>query len=151
MESTRRTGEHDCHAPARSLPHEAINAGMANGGPAGNDGENGSVANGFLIHMLFDGDFGQRPSIVALVAANPPFFDPPILHIRLPALRTDEHAFFVEDPPLLFHDTPVLDSVSVSKDCEKASHRIRREFKSRDGSSWTGNAWESRQQANRIV
>jgi len=41
----------------------------------------GSTTDNFLFHSLLNGDFRQRSAIIALVAANPPFFNPLFLHI----------------------------------------------------------------------
>jgi hypothetical protein len=63
----------------------------------------GSTTNDFLFHSFFNRNFRQRSTIVALVTANPPFFNPLFLHIRLPALRAHKHAFDIMHFPRLFH------------------------------------------------
>lgn len=64
---------------------------------------NGSPTKRFLFHPLFDGYFRQRSTVVAAMASNPPFFDPLLLDIRLPALRTHKHALDVMYFPNFFH------------------------------------------------
>ena len=69
----------------------------------------GSTTDNFLFHPFFNGDFCQRSVIVALVAANPPFFNPLFLHVRLTALRAHKYAFDIMDFSCLFHTlTPCL-------------------------------------------
>jgi hypothetical protein len=62
-----------------------------------------SIADGFLIHVLFNGDFSESAAVVTLVAADPPLFDPFLLHIGLTAFGTDEYSLLVEDPAFFFH------------------------------------------------
>src|SRR5512147_2053985 len=64
---------------------------------------NGSPTKRFLFHALFNGYFRQRSTVVAAMASNPPFFDPFLLDIRLPALRTHKHALDVMYFPNFFH------------------------------------------------
>ncbi len=63
----------------------------------------GSTADYFLFHPFFNRDFRQRSAIVTLVTANPPFFDPLFLHVRLSTLRANKHAFDVMYFPRFFH------------------------------------------------
>ena len=72
-----------------------------------------SVPDGFFIHVLFDGDLGERTSVVATMAANAPFLDPLFLHIGLAALRTHKDAFLIEHPTFFFHRFPQI-SVAIN-------------------------------------
>src|SRR6266508_740404 len=62
-----------------------------------------SIPAGLFVYLLLDRNVGQAPPIVALVAADPPFFDPFLLHVRLPTLGTDEHALHEMHHALFFH------------------------------------------------
>lgn len=72
------------------------------GGTGGRDWP-GSTTDNFFFHPFFNGDFRQRSSIVTFVTTNSPFFDPLFLHVRLPALRADKHAFDIVHFPYFFH------------------------------------------------
>lgn len=63
----------------------------------------GSTTDNFLFHPFFNGDFRQRSAIVALVTANPPFFNPLFLHVRLPTFRTHKYTFYIMHFSGLFH------------------------------------------------
>ncbi len=82
----------------------------------------GSTTDNFFFHPFFNRNFRQRSAIVALVTANPPFFNPLFLHVRLPALRTHKNAFHIMDFPCLFH-------ASLSCDGGRGWHRQPRDCK----------------------
>ena len=78
-----------------------------------------STTDDFFFHPFFNGNLCQRSAIIALVTANPPFFDPFFLHIRLPTLRTHKYAFHVVHFPRLFHA-----SLSVFADQDGIGNRV---------------------------
>src|SRR2546427_9273432 len=69
-------------------------------------GHGWSMPQGLLIHLLLHRDLSQRPAIITLVAANPPFLDPFFLDVRLAAFRADEHSLFIVHEPFFFHCFP---------------------------------------------
>ena len=71
------------------------------------------MTNRFFIHMFFDRHFGQGPTVIALVAADPPFFHPFFLDIGLTALRTHKYAFFIKHPTFFFHPTPLVNACNL--------------------------------------
>ena len=81
--------------------------------------EGRSMSNRLLVHVLFHRHLSQRPSIIALMTADPPFLEPLILNVGLPTLGTHEDAFFVENLPLFFHRALHLRRIS-----EKARSRM---------------------------
>src|SRR5947199_8409672 len=69
-------------------------------------GHGWSMPQGLLIHLLLHRDLSQRPAIITLVAANPPFLDPFFLDVRLAAFRADEHSLFIVHEPFFLHCLP---------------------------------------------
>src|SRR6185436_12779361 len=81
---------------------------------------NRSMSDRFLVHVLFDRHLRQGPAIVALVTADPKFFDPLFLNIGLAALRTDKYALLVMHHAFFFH------RISLRKNREDSSTELHR-------------------------
>src|SRR5437773_3969170 len=80
-------------------------------------GHGWSMPQGLLIHLLLHRDLSQRPAIITLVAANPPFLDPFFLDVRLAAFRADEHSLFIVHEPFFLHCLPrSLDTLAQGPD-----------------------------------
>ncbi len=62
-----------------------------------------SVSHCLLVHMFLHRYLGERPTILAPMAANPKFLNPLLLDVGLSARRTDKHSLFVQDLPFCLH------------------------------------------------
>src|SRR5438034_9339102 len=65
-----------------------------------------SMPHVLLIHLLPHRALSQRPAIITLVAANPPFLDPFFLDVRLAAFRAEAHSLFIVHEPFFLHCLP---------------------------------------------
>src|SRR5205823_14882475 len=80
-------------------------------------GHGWSLPQRFLFLLLLHRDLSQRPAIISLVAANPPFLDPFFLVVRLAAFRADEHSLFIVHEPFFLHCLPrSLDTLAQGPD-----------------------------------